>query len=88
MIYRQEPFHPGFVSEWAADWQVAWQAAEGIIENHLGRVKLLERSTLQVREMLSRDEYWALIAVVADHLLAHETLDQEMVEEILGDWIH
>src|SRR6187401_3483723 len=27
MIHSGDPFHPGFVAEWAADWQAAWMAA-------------------------------------------------------------
>jgi ATP-dependent Zn protease len=27
MIHSGEPYHPGFVAEWAADWKVAWEAA-------------------------------------------------------------
>ncbi len=27
MIHSGEPYHPGFVAEWAADWKAAWEAA-------------------------------------------------------------
>ena len=27
MIHSGEPYHPGFVAEWAADWKLAWEAA-------------------------------------------------------------
>ncbi len=26
MIYTGDPFHPGMVAEWSADWQLAWEA--------------------------------------------------------------
>ena len=31
MLYRQEPYHPGLVGEWAADWRLAWEAAEALV---------------------------------------------------------
>jgi len=27
MLHTGEPYHPGFVAEWAADWKLAWEAA-------------------------------------------------------------
>src|ERR1700730_1769160 len=27
MIYSGDPYHPGLVAEWAADWRQAWEAA-------------------------------------------------------------
>lgn len=27
MIYSGDPYHPGLVAEWAADWREAWEAA-------------------------------------------------------------
>src|ERR1044072_148301 len=31
MIYSGEPYHPGLVAEWAADWRDAWNTAMQIV---------------------------------------------------------
>lgn len=31
MIHSGEPYHPGFVAEWAADWKLAWEAVTVIL---------------------------------------------------------
>ena len=38
MIHRGEPYHPGFVAEWAADWREAWEAAAGVVPDHKQRL--------------------------------------------------
>ncbi len=87
MIYRGEPFHPGLVAEWAADWQDAWAAAELIQRDQRRRLAFLEGVSVQLYHQLNGDDLWAALAAVADHLLAHETLEAEQVEEILADWL-
>jgi hypothetical protein len=37
MIHRGEPYHPGFVAEWAADWREAWEAAAGLVPDVASR---------------------------------------------------
>ena len=34
-----------------------------------------------------QDRHWAAIGAIADNLLAHETLDQEMLEQIVEPWL-
>ena len=34
-----------------------------------------------------QDDHWAALAAIVDHLLAHETLEGELVEEIMGQWL-
>jgi ATP-dependent Zn protease len=87
MIHSGDPFHPGFVAEWAADWQAAWAAAELLHADEVKRLRYLEQISLQLHKRLSRDELWAALAAVVDHLLAHDTLEGEQVEEILEAWL-
>lgn len=87
MIYRGEPYHPGFVAEWASDWQMAWEAAGHLDTNERQRLTRLEQSTVQLYRMLNREENWAALAAIADHLLAYETLEGETVEEIVSNWL-
>lgn len=86
-IYRGEPLHPGFVPEWADDWQRAWEAAELILPDECLRLAFLEETARQLHGRLSRDEHWAAIAALADELLAHETLDAEQIQEVLAVWM-
>jgi hypothetical protein len=85
MIYSGDPYHPGFVAEWAADWREAWEAAVPLHADERQRLKYLEDVSIQLYHRLKEDDLWAALASLADHLLARETLDGEQVEEILGE---
>ncbi|WP_153555836.1 M50 family metallopeptidase [Roseimaritima sediminicola] len=87
MIYRGEPLHPGFVPQWADDWQRAWTLAEQIHSAHVRRLRQLEQLTAQLHRSMSDDRCWAALAALADELLAHETLDEEMVTDVLSVWL-
>jgi ATP-dependent Zn protease len=85
MIYTGDVFHPGLVGEWAADWKDAWEAAIPLYADERQRLEFLERMSIQLYQRLRNDELWAALAALADHLLAHETLEGEQVEEIVED---
>ena len=87
MIYSGEPYHPGFVAEWAADWSQAWQAAAALYGDEVARLKYLEKITVQLHKTMERDDHWAALAAIVDHLLAHETLEGEQVEDIVSAWL-
>ncbi len=87
MIYSGDPYHPGLVAEWAADWQLAWEAAAPLFPIERQRLEYLEQTSIHMYHRLRADDLWAALASLADHLLAHETLDGEQVEEIVGEWI-
>ena len=86
MIYQQTPFHPAGVAEWRQDWETALQCLTDI-SNIQQRFAHLEQITIELFEAFSQDHHWAAIGAIADNLLAHETLDQEMLEEIVEPWI-
>lgn len=87
MIYSGNPYHPGLVAEWAADWREAWEAAVPLHADERARLKYLEQVSIQLYHRLKKDDLWAALASLADHLLAHETLEGEQVEEIVGGWL-
>ncbi|MEM8681354.1 MAG: hypothetical protein AAGF97_18560, partial [Planctomycetota bacterium] len=87
MIYVGDPYHPGFVAEWAADWKVAWEAMSPLVADDRRRLIQLEQFTSQLLRLLRRDQHWSALAAVADHLLAHETMEGEEVNEILRYWL-
>ncbi len=87
MIYRGEPYHPGFVAEWAADWKLAWNAASALVPTERQQLAYLEQATRHVYQLLNQDQHWAALATVADHLLAHETLEGEEVEDVVRQWL-
>jgi ATP-dependent Zn protease len=87
MIYSGDPYHPGMVAEWAADWRDAWEAAASLYADERKRLEYLEEVSIQVYHRLKRDDLWAALAALADHLLAHETLDSEQVEEAVEEWL-
>jgi len=87
MIHTGEPYHPGFVAEWASDWKVAWQAAALLIPDERPRLKYLEQTTVRLYRLLDREDHWAALAAIVDNLLAHETLEGEQVEDIVAAWL-
>lgn len=87
MIYSGDPYHPGLVAEWAADWREAWEAATPLHPAERQRLEYLEQISIQLYHRLKQDDLWAPLASLADNLLAHETLDCEQVDEIVEDWL-
>ena len=86
-VHRGEPYHPGFVAEWAADWRDAWEVAAGLVPDQRRRLAYLEKMTAQLYRSLNRDEHWAALAAITDELLAHETIDGDQAEEIMQQWL-
>ncbi len=87
MLHTGDPFHPGHVREWAADWNAAWQAASSLFPNERQRMVFLERSTQEIYRLFSEDHHWAALGAIVDNLLAHETLEGDDVEEIVRTWL-
>ena len=87
MIYRCEPFHPALVAEWSEDWRQAWSEAAPIVADELRRTRWLESRVVGLHGLLSDDTHWEAIAGVADHLLAHETLEADAFTELIATWI-
>lgn len=86
MIYREQPFHPAVVAEWQQDWETAFEALMHVSNIH-HRMAQLERYTIELYQSFRDDSHWAAIGAIADNLLAHETLDEEMLREIVELWI-
>lgn len=72
------------IAEWTADWLAAWHAAAPLAPAPAARRGLLERCSLELFRLLNDPAHWELLATIVDHLLAHETLDHEMLDEIVG----
>ena len=87
MIYSGDPYHPGLVAEWAADWREAWNSALLLHSDERRRLEYLEQVSIQLYRRFREGDLWAALASLADHLLAHESLEGEQVEEIVGEWL-
>jgi hypothetical protein len=87
MVFSGDPYHPGLVAEWAADWRDAWEAGRPLYPDERLRLEYLERVSIQLFHRFKHDDLWAALASLADNLLAHETLDGEQVEGIVGEWL-
>ena len=86
MIYLQSPLHPAFVKEWALDWSMAEAFVAEIVKDPEQRMLLLEQTVAELFQFFDRQDIWPAIAALSDELLAHETLEWEQVEEVLGFW--
>lgn len=87
MIYSGDPYHPGLVAEWAADWREAWEAAIVLHPGERQRLEFLEQTSIDLYHRLRQDHLWAALAALADHLLAHDTLEGEQIDEIMDEWL-
>lgn len=87
MIHSGEPYHPGFVAEWASDWKLAWDGAAELIPDERKRLAFLEQATKEMYTRLQRNDNWAALAAVADELLAHEWLEGDFVHDVVSEWI-
>jgi hypothetical protein len=86
MIHSGDPFHPATVAEWSQDWSVAWQTAAFIADKSI-RLAMLEKTTIELHQILAREHHWSAIGAVVDHLLAYECLEGETVHEVIAEWI-
>lgn len=87
MIYRGEPLHLALVAEWSHDWSQAWDEAASIVPDDLRRTRWLEQRVTGLHGLLSGDRHWEAIAGVADHLLAHETLEEDAFSNLVATWL-
>lgn len=87
MLYSGDPYHPGIVVEWSADWQTACELANALFTNQHKRFDFLAGITRNLYQLLDAEPNWSAVASLADHLLAHDTLEAEEVREIVGEWI-
>jgi ATP-dependent Zn protease len=87
MLYTGDSFHPGMVSEWAADWAEAWEAAATFHADQRQRLVYLERTAADLYQLLNREDFWSALSALADHLLAYETLETEEVDDIVRQWL-
>src|SRR5271156_2767189 len=69
MIYSGDPYHPGLVAEWAADWREAGESAAPLHADERTRLKHLEDVSIQLYHRPKEDDLWAALASLADHLL-------------------
>ncbi|MBD3672270.1 MAG: hypothetical protein HUJ26_01975 [Planctomycetaceae bacterium] len=87
MIYSGEPYHPATVAEWSNDWEVAWHSAGQFLVGDQKLLTYLEQTSIELYRLLNRDDSWQVIATLADHLLAHETLESDQILEIVEPWL-
>lgn len=87
MVHREKPFHPAFIAEWRDDWRQALKSLEGI-PHHGKRIAQLEKATCDLYESFRENSNWDAIAAIADGLLAHEILDEEMLRETVEPWMN
>jgi hypothetical protein len=85
-IYRDEPLHPAHYAPWQLDWQLAWRIGEQLVRDPAKRSHMLDALLGQLHRQVSGEPYWSAIAALADELAAHEYLDSDQIEEVVGFW--
>ena len=87
IIYSGDPYHPGLVEEWSDDWNEAVHQSKTIARREKDQLAFLEDTMLRLIGMLKQDRHWSPVAALADHLLAHETLETHELEGIVRNWL-
>jgi len=87
MIYSGERPHPALFGPWQADWSFAQRVASTWLPNEAKRAAFLQLVIARLHAVMSQDGCWAAIAALADELEAHEQVDAETVEEVVGFWL-
>ena len=91
LIYNDEPFDPAWflqnADEWSSDFDLAWELSEMLQAERAKRLALIMQLAETVYHELNSPRVWTAVQNLADHLLAHETLESEEIEEIVSQWL-
>lgn len=87
MIYSGEVEPIEVVAEFAGDWLRAVTLASQRKSTPQAALGLIRQAESSVQQFFEREHPWAAVSAVADELLAHETLEHEVVEEIVAFWL-
>ncbi len=86
MVYRGQKLHPAQYGPWQHDWQHAWSISRALVEDPVGRARMLEKLIRQLHVYIQSEPCWSTIAALADELAAHEILDADQIEDVIGFW--
>lgn len=84
MIYSDEQYEPRLIREWWADWIVA-TASIRELKPAITDDEVLQFVNKVLKELIayfSQDETWDRLAMLADHLEAHQSLDEDLLDEL------
>ena len=87
MVYRGEEIDPACFGPWQQDWQMAWLMTRAFVRDSDRRAQVLWQLTVRLQQLIESEPCWSAVAALADALLAHEFLEREQAEEILGFWL-
>lgn len=84
MIYRDEHYAPQLIQEWWADWLMAAASLRSWKATLTDRAVLHQISALmaELLDWFRLDHVWARLALLADQLEAHETLESDQLDAL------
>jgi ATP-dependent Zn protease len=87
-VYRDDYDRLPINQESSADWLAASLHTSRLFGEQAVRLALLHQAAEQLLHLFRSDErIWSAVAAVADELLAHETLESGVVEELVAFWL-
>ncbi len=86
-IYLADPDPFRVTGSSSLDWLAASEFAATIISRRDARKDYLHHMTAELWDFFRRDQPWSVVAAVADELQAHESLDNESLQEVVGFWL-
>ena len=87
MIFVGDYEHLRIQAEHEIDWHIAMASVKTLTSKSEQQLQFLSREASQLYHYFRRENVWAAIGDLADQLLAHETVDGEIVEGVIDQWI-
>ena len=87
MIYVGDYDHLRIQAEHLVDWQIAMASVKTLTSETEQQAQFLSREASQLYHYFRQDKVWAAIGDLADQLLTHETVDGEIVQGVIDQWI-
>ncbi|MEM7314481.1 MAG: M50 family metallopeptidase [Planctomycetota bacterium] len=86
-IYAGSDYELRITRESSVDWLRAAEFASSLFTDKPKRTAYLAIIADELKEDLRQESIWAALAALSDELLAHETIEQHQIEEVLGFWL-
>jgi hypothetical protein len=87
MVHSGERCALNRLPQWSGDWLLAREFAGMLVRGESQIEALIEITTDKLYRLVGSDDFWQVIAEVADLLDAYETIEGDQVHESLSRWL-
>ena len=87
MLFVGDYEHLRIQTEHEIDWQIAMASVKTLTSKSEQQLQFLSREASQLYHYFRLDNVWAAIGDLADQLMTHETVDGEVVQSVVEQWL-